>query len=366
MRTLDGQLQKMPFGEIFQTISLCKQTGVLTLTDSKSTAKLVFSQGKLFYASLDSMHPFGYVLVKKGIITSAELETALAVQRGDETNTPIADILEKTGVVSKDILQTELKRHLVSIVRTLLAWEEGSFHFDFGLRVEKGILLEDGLNLSSLLIEATRPVDLWRSELTTDITETPAERGEWALFTSMASELLGTMSTNEVLLLFFRYASDVLNRCVIFLVKKKELVGMGQSGLQFQNEDPDERIKKVRISLLDAPIFKEVIDRSGSYKGPLSEGAGHRQFISQIGGGGTTLAGPLAPANWPMEIFVAPLFDGKNTVALLYGDNLPDQSPLSGTRGLDAFVKIAGVAYAKAVLEKKLLEKKSGALASSE
>lgn len=351
MRTLDGQLKKMPFGEIFQTISLCKQTGVLTLTDSKGAAKLVFSQGKLFYASCDSMNPFGHALVKKGIITSAELENALAVQRTDETNTPIADILEKTGVVSKDTLQVELKKHLVSVVRTLLGWEEGSFHFDFGLRVEKGILLEEGLNLPALLLEATRPVDSWRSELQTDTTETPAERGEWALFTSMASELLGTASTNEVLLLFFRYASEVLNRCAIFLVKKKELVGMGQSGLQFGTENADERIKKVRISLLEPSIFREVIERSGSHRGPLSQAQEHKQFIAQIGG--TASAG----GNWPSDVFVAPLFDGKTTVAILYGDNLPNQIPVADTRGLEAFVKIAGVAYAKAALEKKLAER---------
>ncbi|MBI3358658.1 MAG: DUF4388 domain-containing protein [Nitrospirae bacterium] len=350
MRSLDGQLKKMPFGEIFQTISLCRQTGVLTLTGTKETAKLVFSQGSLFYASCDSMSPFGHTLMKKGIITSEELEDALAVQRSDDKDVPIADILERTGIVAKDVLQVELKKHFVSVVRTLLSWEEGSFHFDFGLRVEKGIILEEGLNLPSLLIEATRPADSWRLDLQTDISESPAEREEWALFTSMVTELLGSMSTNEVLLLFFRYASEVLNRCVVFLVKKKELVGMGQSGLRFRNEDADERIKKVRIPLLDPSVFRDVIDRTGSYKGPLSDGLSHKQFISQIGG------------DWPTEIFVAPLFDGRSTVALLYGDNLPDQTPLPDTRGLEAFVKIAGMAHAKVTLEKKLAERKWGAV----
>ncbi len=352
MRTLDGQLENMPFGEIFQTISLCKQTGILTLTDSKGPAKLVFSQGKLFYASLESMGRFGNALIKKGIITSAELENALQVQRDGEPNTAIADILEKNGIVSKDILQAELKKHLVAIVRTLLGWEKGSFHFDFGLRVEKGILLEDGLNLPTLLIEATRPADEWKSALESEMTETPKEREQWSLFTSMATELVSTMSSNEVLLLFFRYASEILNRCVIFLVKKKELVGMGQSGLQFRDEDADEKIKKVRISISEPSIFREVIERTGSHKGPLLDGAVHKQFISQIGG------------EWPSEVFVAPLFDGKTTVALLYGDNLPNQTPLADTRGLEAFVKIAGVAYAKAALEKKLAEKKEAPASS--
>ncbi len=347
VRTLDGQLQKMPFGEIFQTISLCKQTGVLTLTDTKGSARLVFSQGDLFYASLDSMSPFGSTLMKKGVITSEELEGALLLQRG-EPEVPIATILEKTGVVAREVLESELKKHLVSVVGALLIWEEGSFHFDFGLRVEKEMLLKKGLSLPALLLEATRPADSWQMGLETDIAETPEQQGEWAHFDSMLSELMGSMSTNEVLLLFFRYASEMLSRCVVFLVKKKELIGMGQSGLQFRDEDADERIKKVRILLSDQSVFKEVIDQAGPYRGPLAEREVHQQFIRQIG------------SDWPSEIFVAPLYDGKNTVAVLYGDNLPSQAPLSDMHGLEAFVKVAGLAYAKAAMEKKQAEKKGG------
>ncbi|MEK7286023.1 MAG: DUF4388 domain-containing protein [Nitrospirota bacterium] len=348
-RTLDGQLQKMPFGEIFQTISLCKQTGVLVLTDTIVSAKLVFSQGDLFYASLDSMGPFGNTLMKKGVITLAELENALALQR-EEPDIPIATILEKTGTVSRAVLQSELKRHLLLVVRTLLMWESGTFHFDFGLRVEKEMLLERGLSLPSLLVEATQPVDEWQLDLQTDRVETPESQGEWAHLDSMLSELMGSMSTNEVLLLFFRYASEMFNRCVVFLVKKKELVGMGQSGLQFRENDADERIKKVRISLAEQSVFREAIDQVGAYRGPLVEREGHQQFIRQIGG------------DWPSEIFVAPLHDGKNAVAVLYGDNLPDSVPLPDLKGLEAFIKVAGLAYAKAALEKKVSERKAGSV----
>jgi hypothetical protein len=350
-RTLDGQLKKMPFGEIFQTISLCKQTGVLTLTNVKGSAKLVFSQGDLFYASLDSVSPFGHTLLKKGIITAEELENALSLQREDK-EAPIASILEKTGIVSREVLQEELKKHLVSVVRSLLVWEEGVFHFDFGLRVEKEMLLEKGLNLPSLLVEATRPADAWQIDLQTDLSAMPEKQAEWSLFISMLSELVGTMSTNEVLLLFFRYASEMLSRCVVFVVKKKELIGMGQSGLQFRNDDADERIKKVRIPLIEQSVFKEVIDKMTVYRGPLTERETHKNFIDQIGG------------NWPAEVFVAPLFDGKSTVAILYGDNVSSQTPLADTCGLEAFVKIAGLAYAKAGLEKKLAERKSAQLSA--
>ncbi len=346
---LDGLLQQMSFGEIFQTISMCKQSGVLTLTDEKGVGRLVFSEGRLVHASLDSISRLGYTLIKRGIITTEELEDALAMQRNNGEHLPLGAILEKNSVVSKEILQVELKKHMIEVVRNLLGWEEGSFHFEFGPSIKKETLLEGGLSLPSLLIEATRPSDLWRLELQTDLSESPTRRDEWARFTSMLLELLGPISTNETALLVLRYASEVLNRSVIFLVKKEDLVGVGQSGLQFRDEEADARVKKVHIPLSDSSLFGEVIDRMESYKGTLEQQGWHQYFIDQIGG------------DWPSEVFLAPLFDGESAFALLYGDNVPHQAPLPDTRGLEAFVKIAGVAHAKAILERKLVKQRSGA-----
>ncbi len=345
---LDGLLQKMSFGEIFQTVSMCKQSGVLTLTDEHGVGRLVFSEGLLFQASLDRTGRLGESLVKRGVITTEELENALEIQRNSRgENLPLGAILEKNGIVSKEILQTELKRHLIDVVRTLLGWETGSFHFEFGTRIKKEALLDEGLSLPSLLIEATRPSDLWRLELQTDLSASHDHRDEWTRFTSMLLELLQPISANETALLVLRYASELFNRSVIFLIKKKELVGMGQSGLQFRDEEADARVKNIRIPLSDSSLFLEVIGRMESYKGVLEQQNWHQYFIDQIGG------------DWPSELFLVPISDGKDFFALVYGDNVPNQSPLPDTRGLEAFVKIVGVAQAKAALERKLVEQKS-------
>ncbi len=345
---LDGSLQQMSFGEIFQTISMCKQSGVLTLTDKKGVGQLVFSEGRLIHASLDCISRLGHTLIKRGVITTEELEDALTMQRSNGESLPLCVILEKKGVVSREILQVELKKHMIDVVRNLLDWENGSFHFEFGPSIKKETLLEGGLSLPSLLMEATRPSDLWRLELQTDLSESPTRRDEWTRFTTMLSELLAPISTNETALLVLRYASEVLNRSIIFLVKKNELVGMGQSGLQFRDEDADARVKRMHLSLTDPSIFKEVIDRMESFRGTLDQQEWHQYFVDQIGG------------DWPSEVFLAPLFDGENAFAILYGDNVPHQAPLPDTRGLGAFVKIAGIAHAKAHLERKFVEQRSG------
>jgi hypothetical protein len=77
----------------------------------------------------------------------------------------------------------------------------------------------------------------------------------------------------------------------------------------------------------------------------------------------------LAPANrkWddhlfsqlggrkPKEIFLGPLISEGRVVAILYGDNLPEQKPVGDTEALEIFLSQAGMAMEKALLERRLM-----------
>ena len=58
----------------------------------------------------------------------------------------------------------------------------------------------------------------------------------------------------------------------------------------------------------------------------------------------------------PEEVFISPLICGDRVIAVLYGDNLPNKNKIENTEGLEAFVRVAGVALEKSILEKKLKE----------
>jgi hypothetical protein len=346
---LDGLLQQMSFGEIFQTISLCKQSGVLTLTNEQERGQLIFSEGHLLHASVDSLQRFGGTLMQSGLITAEDLEAAVVAQRNGDAHVPFGEVLQSNGIISKEVLQAELKKYLTDVVRTLLHWETGAFHFEFGSGMKEDMLLGEGLNLPALLMEATRPSDPWHMGLPTDRIESPDRRREWTFFLSILSELSGPVGAPEILLLVLRYASALLNRSVVFMIKKKYLIGVGQSGLQFSDEEADARIKKMRIPLSEPSIFSEAIRSQASYKGPLAQLDWHQYFIDQVGG------------DWPSSVFLSPLMDGRNPVALLYGDHVSHAQPLPDTRGLEAFIRVAGMAYTKIMLERKLVENKQEA-----
>ncbi|MBI3805751.1 MAG: DUF4388 domain-containing protein [Nitrospirae bacterium] len=383
--SLEGRLEDLGLADIFQIISLSKRSGVLTVIRKEGTGRLVFNKGMLIYGSSDSVNRLGYTLIKKGLITTEELEKALKLQKTGPAKLPIGAVLEKIGAVSKGVLEQELRNHLAEVVRDFLNWKSGSFHFELGNPVANDLTLESGLNLDFLMMEASRLQDEYerdqRDQLeqktlppvsngsppsaepdspegqssfekdasstgggSVDASTKTSYRKDLALLTSMIEELSGPASGSEITLLVLRFASEVMNRAIIFLVRRQDILGLGQFGLQFEDQVADEKIREVQIPLTEPSLFREVIENKGRYKGTFPQEKWHRYFIDQIGGG------------WPEEIFLAPLLNGPEVIALLYGDNLPERNTISETEGLEAFVRVAGFAFGKAKLERKLQE----------
>jgi hypothetical protein len=56
------------------------------------------------------------------------------------------------------------------------------------------------------------------------------------------------------------------------------------------------------------------------------------QILKQLGG------------DTPAEVFIGPILDSSGLIGFLYGDNLPDGGPLSGTETLGMFLALAGSA----------------------
>jgi hypothetical protein len=379
--SLEGRLEDLGLGDIFQIISLSKRSGVLTIIRKEGTGRLVFNKGQLVYGSSDSVSRLGYTLVKKDIITNDELEKALRIQKTNGMKLPLGAVLMKMGAIQKETLESELRGHLAEVIRDFLSWESGSFHFELGNVPGNDISLEGGLGMDFLMMEATRLQDerqREQPERTNPHTSTPpvsnrsaeamraeaspaeghtdseaalpisenASRRDLALLTAMIEELSGPSSSSEITLLVLRFASEVMNRAVVFLVRRDDIIGLGQFGLSFRDESADEKIRDVRIPFSEPSLFKEVIEKKTSFKGSLSHEKWHEYFINQIGG------------NWPKEIFLLPLINGTKVIALLYGDNLPHQTSIQETEGLEAFVKVAGFAFGKAMLERRLQEVK--------
>ncbi|HEY4485839.1 MAG TPA: hypothetical protein VI702_05935, partial [Nitrospiria bacterium] len=167
-------------------------------------------------------------------------------------------------------------------------------------------------------------------------------RKDLSLLATMITELSGPSSNSEITLLVLRFASELMNRAVILLARKEDIVGLGQFGLEFPDETAQELVRAIRIPLAEPSVFHDVCEKKVVYKSPLPQSKWHTYFMEAIG------------KDWPSEVFLAPLVCEKRVIAVLYADNAPGQDGLPETEGLEAFIKVAGVAFGKALLERRL------------
>jgi CheY-like chemotaxis protein len=162
------------------------------------------------------------------------------------------------------------------------------------------------------------------------------------LLRGMLEELNNPSLGGGIILLILRFASELMNRAVIFLVKEKEIVGLGQFGIELPGESPDAKVRTTRIPTHEESLFSEALTTMAPLRLTPSSRKWDEHLFNQLGG------------RKPQEIFLGPLLSEGRVVAILYGDNLPEQKPVGDTEALEIFLSQAGMAMEKALLERRL------------
>jgi hypothetical protein len=373
--SLVGRLEDLALPDIFQIISLSKKTGTLIVRSRKGTGMVVFKDGQVIQAASDSIRDsLGNILVSQGMLTEGVLSKALASQR-TEIDKPLGMILVGMGAVPAQTLESVVRKQIEEIIYDLLAWEEGFFNFELGEIAPKDkieidtqeFLLKHGISAEYLLMEGTRILDEKRKgmprpvpaakapiahhasfepakeEFRTRIeTETPSKT--ISTLRSMFDELRFPTATAEVTLLILRYASEVVNRAVLFMVKKDEVRGLGQFGIELKGHSADQVVRNIRIPLNQPSLFLPVIENRRSFFGPLDQNESNKYLMNELGG------------MQPDAVMAIPLIVDGKIALVVYGDNLPERKPIRGMDTLEIFMNQAGMALEKALLEKRLAE----------
>jgi hypothetical protein len=178
-----------------------------------------------------------------------------------------------------------------------------------------------------------------------DLEERPKEGPETPglhLLKGMLQELSNPSPGGGILLLVLRFASELMNRAVIFLVKEKEIVGLGQFGIGISGETADVRVREMKIPRCEGSVFQRVLDERIPVKVRPGGGFWNTYVQEKLGGGVAE------------EVFLGPISSEGKVVAVIYGDNLPENKPVGDTESLEIFLSQAGLAMEKAVLERRL------------
>ncbi|MBI4685290.1 MAG: DUF4388 domain-containing protein [Nitrospirae bacterium] len=363
--SLVGRLEDLALSDIFQILSIGKKTGTLIISGTAGAAVIVFKNGLVVKAETTTIEgTIGHDLFQSGLIKESVLQMAQEVKKKLPAKS-VAEILFDLGAVNKDILEKFSKKRIERTIYQLLLWQEGNFQFELeDLDIKDKINIEDagwevskGISPEYLLMEGARVYDesakqeiLSHEELAGEAEESGweadwagqpvAERKDISALKSLTQELRFPNSISEITLLILRFASDIFQRGVLFMVSDDEIVGLGQFGLEI--EGADEKIRETIIPLKNSAFLKKILDEAHSYKGNIEKDEGTEFMINELGGG------------WPMEGAVFPIVAEGKVAAMLYCDSLPEGEETGETEGLEIFISQAGLALEKSILQSKL------------
>lgn len=166
-----------------------------------------------------------------------------------------------------------------------------------------------------------------------------------SLLRGMLEELNNPDLQGGVLLLVLRFASEFLNRAIVFSVNDRVVSGAGQFGISGGKSSGDEIVRTIHFPLDAESMFRDPSRTLQAHTFTPQPTALDTHIYEQLAGG------------IPEEAFIGPLVSQSRVIGFLYGDNLPEKRPVGDTESLSIFLSQAGVAMEKSNLERQLHER---------
>ncbi len=175
--------------------------------------------------------------------------------------------------------------------------------------------------------------------------ESSPQSGGFSLLRGMLEELNNPDLQGGVLLLILRFASEFMNRAIIFTANNQVVSGFGQFGISGGTISGDDRVRAIHFTLGAGSLFDESLHSGQPSTFLLNPTPADSRFFEQLGGG------------TPAEVFISPLISQSRVIGFLYGDNLPDKKPIGDFEPLAIFLAQAGISMEKSLLERQLNER---------
>jgi Domain of unknown function (DUF4388) len=353
--SFSARLEDLELSSLLHLIALNRNSGRLRLTRSDAHALLVFREGRVIYAATNAVRQtFGSILLLRGLINEEQLMIALERQHSFSEHRRLGQILIEMGAVDESSLREVMKEQTESVVSELMGWHKGFFKFEpmevaRGGEVEvdiKEFLVAEGFDTQELLLQAATRLDeasrdrLAGSQGLGRAPEPEAEPEEEPEESSPAPEAPGEEPrplaaalgdhhppafAGETALKLMRYAAQIVNRGVLFIVRSHEVAGIGQFGIDIPGavQTSAERVRATAIPRSEPSILRHVLDSRETYRGPLKRTGWNEYLIQQLGG------------EHPSEVVVVPMVMQNDVRILFYGDNLPGQERIGPIEGVE-------------------------------
>ena len=153
---LKGTLDDFTLPDIFRLLSQSRKTGRLDVERSAGNGNVFFQDGSVYFAeSTLSRELVGQKLVKAKVLTDGQLMKALDEQA--EAGGRVGEVLLRSGLVTAEQLESALRGQIEDAVFDLLRWDAGEFDWAPGESVDAEISLS--VSVENLIMEGSRRLD---------------------------------------------------------------------------------------------------------------------------------------------------------------------------------------------------------------
>ncbi len=361
-----GKLDQFPLTDLLQILASTGKSGKMSLTRRDGQGVIVLRRGKIIYAASSSAREtLGNLMLCQGLIDEGQLKEALELQYQAQEEKLLGTILIEIGAVTREQLEEVLKQQVGKVVSEIMEWPSGYFRFDLTEIVDRGeigvdaedFLLSEGLGADEVLLDITSRLETLEEERRrekAEATTTQADRqppaaapdeftgGHLESLKSVMNEIRSPEFTGEVTLQILDFARRIVQRGVLFYIRRGDFCGMGEFGIQVPGRGPEQAVRGIRIPVDRTSILAEAAERKATFRGAPADTEWNRYLLKQLGGG------------TPREAVVLPLLVNGEVLLVLYGDNLPEDGSIGDLTGLELLLLQAGLAMEKNLLQKRI------------
>ncbi|HVN75156.1 MAG TPA: DUF4388 domain-containing protein [Thermoanaerobaculaceae bacterium] len=401
-----GRLGDMPFEDIVQMLSMSQRTGRLTLTHAASKAVILFKHGEIVGASCDAVNDsLGQALLARKAVSESALAVALEVQQRAVPARLLGSILVEMNAVRPETVEEVVRKQVQKVIDEIVRWTDGAFRFERLEHPEylaagfadSEMLLRSGLRADQVMLDAARRLDeiepgeerepppilsfphraksvpasaskrvtvdmgdtLTANQIIAALTEgdageepaaeapaveaTAAIGSEVSFLKSIIDETRSSDFVGEIGLMIMRCGARLVRRGVLFSVSHGQVRGIGEFGLELSGPRAYEKVRKMRIPLVDPSVFRTVVESGRSSRGRLAKTFWDEYLVRQLGG------------EEPDEVIAVPMSVGGNVVSIFYGDNVPAKGGIGSIEMIELLML-----YASLGMERMLRAAKTG------
>jgi hypothetical protein len=349
--SLAGKLEDLKMPELLQVLALGEKSGKLALSRPDGFGLIVLRRGKIIYAVCNGVREtVGHILTCRGLIDDTTLAKALERQYRSRKEQRLGAILVEMGALDAATVESVISEQTAKVIAELFTWPGGFFRFDAAEIPDHGevevdardFLMSEGVNgervaLDILLKLGAEEEEPSRQQLgkVAGTKGGPPTAGDAAPAPPASlGAIVGSLHTpafrGEQTRSFLRAAARVVNRGVMFAVRRNDLIGVGQFGLGGDAEPPDSRVRRLVVPLDEPSVLGKAVASASLYRGPLDDTPWNRRLWQQLGGGRQP------------EVVVVPIVASGGVAAVFYGDNAPAGGRIGKTRDLELLALVAG------------------------